>query len=91
MSDAKIITVAVEYEDATPGNTIDRGTEHFWAVQPPQDTGSYITEDGVEHTYSVLGPVGFRLMGSHDVVVYNKQSVQGLRMLLDAVEKELDE
>lgn len=89
MSDAKIITVAVEYEDATPGDTIERGTEHFWAVRPPRDTGSYTLDDGVERQFTVFEP-GFRLMGSSEVVVYNKQTIQGLRLLLNAIEEEMD-
>lgn len=80
MSD-NFINVALDYTDET-----GTGTEHFWAVRAPEDV--LPTPEGKDVS---LFPEGFRIFGGNPVVVYDKQSIEGIRALLDEIEGVLND
>lgn len=90
MSDAKTITVWVDYDNPQKDGTRDVGSEAFWAVKIPSDKSGYIDKDGAYKDYSFAPSEAWRILGSFDVVVYDKQTIQGLRLLLNAIEEDLD-
>lgn len=80
-SDARLISVGLPFDRED-----FRGVDYFWAVKPPSDTYEYPKEG---RTGSFDFP--YRIMGSPEVTVDNKETIQGLRALLDAIEKDMDE
>lgn len=88
MSDnGKMIVVRVPYDESTD-EVVDRGTDVYWAVKPPtEDLQVYRRSEGEKPSTEL--PSSWRIMGSWDVTVTNKETIQGLRELLDRIEEEL--
>ena len=88
--------ISVPMEDQVRSFDNDRGpyhlktTAYYWAVRTPQNFYTSVTDE-VESRPRPLGAPEYRIFGSSDVVVYNRATIRGLRLLLDAIEKELDE
>lgn len=88
MSDAKMIVVRVPYDESDE-KIVDRGTDVYWAVKPPTEEAQVYRRTEEERP-SMEIPTDWRIMGSWDVTVSNKETIQGLRELLDRIEEELD-
>lgn len=91
MTEARLISVVIPFENVDPEDGVtERGEDHYWAVKPPEDTWGVVLADGTDQGARTL-PTGYHIMGSSDVQVYNKETLQGLRELLDRIEEDLGE
>lgn len=94
MSDSgKMISVPMEaqkWNENYPGSYL-KTTAYYWAVRMPQNFYTSVMDE-VESPPRVLDPEPiYRIFGSSDVVVYDRATIRGLRLLLDAIEKDMDE
>lgn len=89
MTNGKMISVEIPYEE-TKGGSVESGTDCYWAVKPPQDKFQFTTEEGTTHESDFLSN-GWWIMGSPDVQVFNKETLKGIRELLDRIEETFDE
>ena len=87
-----LISVPVEdrMQSLYDAGTLLKTTTYYWAVRTPQNFYTSVTDE-VESPPRPRGTPEYRIFGSSDVVVYDRATIRGLRLLLDAIEKELDE
>lgn len=64
-----------------------RGTEYTWAVRPPRDEVEVSTPEGWSAAQFTQP---FKIEGSSDVLVFNRDDTDALRRLLDRIDEVFD-